>query len=432
MKNADHLAQLTVSRLRCTALSFQSCLASVTAVLSNLVLEFVVRLLFRPKTDRMPCRILVLRSGMIGDFICCLPALSLLRQRYPQSLIALLTMPTGNPKYWRKGFTVGASLVTGVESSVIDRLLVIQGEDLKSISALQSLREEIRAYAPDLAVPLPQTGERLSSMLRKVLFLRLLGVRSPLLGYRLDKPFTIFRKAQFSQGGFNHQVVTALRAVGGSERDTIEFPIRIPQITRSNVAALWQKLGLGSADFVVGLFPGGKHGHKRWPVEKFASVCERLATESNLGFLVLGELREKPLADSLQSLCRVPLINLVGQTSLLETAEILRRCDLYIGNDSGPAHLAAAMGTPCVTLFSSILFPGIWEPWGEQTTAIRRHVPCEYCFSEDHCPTGAMECIRGITVEEVVGAATKYLRQRPEPRRRGEGSAEPLLSVAFQ
>jgi heptosyltransferase-2 len=414
MRNRSNLSPLAASRLRRRAITLQSHLAGLIAVLSNLVLELVVKLLFPGRTVKIPRRILVLRSGMIGDFVCCLPALSVLRKRYPQSTIALLTMPTGNPRYWGKGFTVGASLLTDVENSVIDRVIAIRGEELKSISLLRSLREEIKAYAPDLAVPLPQTGERLFNMLRKMLFLRLLGVRSSLLGYRLDKPFTVFRNAQFAHGGFKHQVVTAWEAVAGSKQDKIEFPIRIPQTTRDKVAAVWQKLGLEATDFVVGLFPGGKYEHKRWPVEKFAVLCEQFATESSVSFVVFGELQERPLAEFLQALCRAPLVNLVGQTSLLETAEFLRRCDLYIGNDSGPAHLAAAMGTPCVTLFSSILFPRIWDPWGNRNITIRHAVSCQYCFSEHRCPRGTMECIRGISVQEVVDATKPYLQKKVE------------------
>ena len=414
MKNRSNLAPLAASHLRRSAITLQSRLAGLIAGLSNLVLELVVKLLLPGKAARVPRRILVLRSGTIGDFVCCLPALSVLRKRYPQSTIALLTMPTGNPKYWGKGFTVGASLLMDMESSVVDRVIVIQAEELKSVSFLRSLRKEIRAYAPDLTVPLPQTGERLFGMLRKILFLRLLGVRSSLLGYRLDKPFTVFRNAQFAHGGFNHQVVTAWKAVAGSEQDKIEFPIRIPQTTRDQVAAVWQKLGLQAADFIVGLFPGSKYEHKRWPVEKFAILCEQLVTESSVSFVMLGELQEKPLAESLQALCRAPLVNLVGQTSLLETAEFLRRCDLYIGNDSGPAHVAAAMGTPCVTLFSSILFPRIWDPWGDRNITIRHAVSCQYCFSEQRCPRGTMECIRGISVQEVLDATRPYLQKKVE------------------
>jgi lipopolysaccharide heptosyltransferase III len=86
--------------------------------------------------------------------------------------------------------------------------------------------------------------------------------------------------------------------------------------------------------------------------------------------------------------------------------ELLRRCALYIGNDSGPAHIAAVVGTPCLTLFSSVLFPGIWELWGEGNVSLRR-LDSEFCLCEDYCPRGTMECIREIKVEEVLAVVRK-------------------------
>ncbi len=358
--------------------------------------------LFRHKASQDPANILVLRSGTIGDFVCCLPALSFLRQRFPGAKICLLTTPSGNPKNWGKDFIAGALILT--DSSLVDCRIVFYGDEIKSFKRMFSLRQQIRSLNPELTFIIPQTGERLSSRFKKVIFLRFLGVCSNISGYSLEKSFNLFRKVQFSDGGFDHQVTTALKAVGASVHERVAFPISIPVAVKDRIDQLWKECELQNKHLVIALFPSGKFEHKRWPLENFSSLCKTLATELNASIVVLGGPQDKRIAARLVATCPALLVNLTGKTSLVETAELLRRCDLYIGNDSGPAHIAAAMGTPCVTLFSSILFPGIWEPWGEQNTAIRHRVPCEYCFSEDHCPIGTKECITGITVDEVLAA----------------------------
>src|SRR2546425_675627 len=100
--------------------------------------------------------------------------------------------------------------------------------------------------------------------------------------------------------------------------------------------------------------------------------------------------------------------NLSGQTSYMESAEALKRCRLYVGNDNGTTHLAAAVGTPCVTIFSSRDLPGVWYPYGNGQTVFRRGVECQGCML-DECVNEKMKCIRSVTVDEVFSACAKYL-----------------------
>lgn len=91
----------------------------------------------------------------------------------------------------------------------------------------------------------------------------------------------------------------------------------------------------------------------------------------------------------------------------MDSAEILRRCNLLVGNDCGPVHLAAAVGTPAVEIYSSRDYSGAWHPWGGNHTVLRNDsVPCRFCFKTE-CKT--MECINSITVEDIVEACQKYL-----------------------
>jgi len=400
-----------------------SCAKLLTRVCNSLI-RFLVSALFVRTACKDPSDILVLRSGAIGDFICCLPALSFLRQKFPHARIHLLTTPTGNPRFWDRGYTPGALILT--DSSLVDNTILFRGEDITALAQMLHLRQEITRLRPHLTYIIPQTGETWRGILKKLFFLRFLGVTSNLHGYHLERPLPFFRRID-PAGAFDHQVIAAMKAVGASKGDHIRFPIPIPDSARERIDELWEESGLETGNFVIALFPGGKFEHKRWPVENFARLCQSLAAEPTVSIVLVGGPQDKPITQRLVATCRAPLLDLSGKTSLRETAELLRRCNLYVGNDSGPAHIAAAVGIPCVTLFSSIHFPGIWEPWGAQNTAIRHPVPCEYCFSEDHCPVGTMACIRGIGVEEVLQVAELYLAKAASQQKYPSSPDESLV-----
>lgn len=399
------------------ALRFQIRLARLGMKLFNACVRLVVLLLFRNRSTGHPSAILVLRTGTIGDFVCGIPALAFLRRRYPQARICVLTTASGTVKYWTKGFTAGARILEGNE--LVDELILFEGSHLRSLTGVLQLRCKIKELNPDLTFIIPQSPERFTGLLKKIFFLRLVGVRANMSGYRREKTFSFLAKAQFMDGGYDHQVISALKAVGADSSEPVEFYFTVPQSARERVQALWAGHGLDSRATVIAIFVGGKFDHKRWPLENFAALCRELVRDPKVALVLVGGPGEAELASQLAGIVAGPLVNLAGQTKLVETAEVLRRCALYIGNDSGPAHVAAAVGTPCLTLFSAIVFPGIWEPWGEGNISLRRRVACEFCLCEDHCPRGTMECIRQITVDEVLAVIRERWLKLPDSNQPG-------------
>ncbi len=388
---------------------FEYALARAVVGVENRLLGWLAWAGFRRRPGP-PQRILVFRSSAIGDFICALPALARLRRRFPQSRIALLTTPTGNPRYWHQMPEAGGRLLTGRD--LVDDVIFFYAHELKRPRRFLELRRRIQALAPDRTYLLPFSGEPFWNRLKKIVFLRLLGVRRNLNGYEMRSSLGVFPRAQFLRGGFPHQVVSALQAVDG--RDSLAgadvvFALDTPAAAARRVDELWAQRGLEGDGPVVVLSPGARFLHKRWPLENFAALAERLLAEFPVSLVIIGGREDRELGAALAASKPTRVHNLAGDTTLPETAEVLRRGCLFIGNDSGAAHLAAAVGIPCVTLFSGVTFPGLWEPWGERNLALRQRVPCEFCFSEGHCPTGTMECIRGISVERTLAAARGFL-----------------------
>ena len=107
------------------------------------------------------------------------------------------------------------------------------------------------------------------------------------------------------------------------------------------------------------------------------------------------------------------VINLCGKTNFIELADLLRRCDLLISADSGPVHVAAAVDTPVVGLYSARDYPGFWYPYGSDHIVLRKDLPCQTCFLTE-CTT--MRCMDEITVDDVVEACQAVL----EAKERGD------------
>lgn len=161
----------------------------------------------------------------------------------------------------------------------------------------------------------------------------------------------------------------------------------------------------------VGICAGAEYGPaKRWPLERFAEVIRQVgALRPEIEWVFFGAPGEAIMGEQLSAM--VPGIrhtNLVGKTKLSELIIQLRGCRLLLTNDTGTMHLAAALGTPTVSIFGSTE-PVLTGPLGDQHIVIRHHVPCSPCFKRE-CPFGHYECMMKITPEHVAAAVAQALQ----------------------
>lgn len=166
------------------------------------------------------------------------------------------------------------------------------------------------------------------------------------------------------------------------------------------------------ADRLVGLAPGGGRNVKsymptrRWPIQNFVHLAKKLL-ENNCKVVLLGGPDEKDLAESILSECPscMDALNL----SYGEMASVLRRCQLYIGNDSGPLHIADAMGTTTLSLYGPT-DPRVQAPLGEKSNIFFKHVECSPCYRDGDFPKcDHMTCLNSIAPEEVWEKARSIL-----------------------
>ena len=163
---------------------------------------------------------------------------------------------------------------------------------------------------------------------------------------------------------------------------------------------------------VVGVHPGAGQPTKRWGAEKFARLIERLTTAFGAWVVVLGGPADRPVAEAVLSeigneAAKARVVDLCGRLGDLRGfMGVAQACSLFVGNDSGPGHIAAALGVPLVGVFSGTNDPAEWGPRGAAVVIVRKRMDCEGCgltFCDHH------SCMVELDVETVFQAVRRSL-----------------------
>ncbi|UCG11369.1 MAG: lipopolysaccharide heptosyltransferase II [Deltaproteobacteria bacterium] len=208
-----------------------------------------------------------------------------------------------------------------------------------------------------------------------------------------------------------HQVdyyIELLRSLGATEIDRIPH-LRLTSEVIELAPSLLGDLSIGKDETLIGVHPGAAYGEaKRWFPERFAAVLDRLQ-KSPRRFLLFGGPGEETLAERLSAAMHHRPANLVGKTTVSAAMALINNCDLFLSNDSGLMHVAAALGVPQVALFGST-DPKKTRPLNERAVVVHpAQVECTPCF-KPHCPQD-LECMEAITVDEVYAAAERLLSE---------------------
>jgi heptosyltransferase-2 len=178
-------------------------------------------------------------------------------------------------------------------------------------------------------------------------------------------------------------------------------------VTPEEVEAAAKKFGLDKiASPIFGLNPGAEYGPaKRWPIERFIAAAKEIQRRTNCAWVLYGGKNDVAFTNPIESaLGGATIFNLAGKTSLRELMALLKRCQVFLTNDTGPMHVAAALGVPMVAIFGSTS-PELTGPMSADETKlkiVRSDVSCSPCFLRE-CPID-FRCMKGISVEQVVEA----------------------------
>jgi ADP-heptose:LPS heptosyltransferase len=150
---------------------------------------------------------------------------------------------------------------------------------------------------------------------------------------------------------------------------------------------------------VVAVHTGAGNITKQWPEAHFAALIDLLVERNGVNVLLVGGPDEVGIAETVMQsvLNKHAIATMTGKTSLAALPALLRNCVLYIGNDSGPKHVAAAVGVPTIGIHSGVVDPVEWGPIGPNAVALRRNMTCSPCYlaKAEDCPR-ALACLRSL------------------------------------
>jgi heptosyltransferase-2 len=342
-------------------------------------------------------RIVVRGTNWVGDAVMTIPALRQLRQLFPQAHITLAT------RAWAQGLFADAEFIDAVQ--------IHEGTGLRSVV------KQVKQWRQgnfDLAVLFPNSLETalVASLARvpiRVGYAK--DGRQSLLSHPLELPE--WRSSKHEVFYYLKIVAELEWLVNGEQSFLNTEPNTALQVNESRQAAAADFLsarGVKRSSKLVALCPGSINSRaKRWPVERYAVLADRLMDELGTQVLLIGSAAEAEVSAAVRSrMMNQPLI-LAGETKLDELVAILSLVDLLITNDTGPAHIAAALGRPTLVIFGPTN-PLTTRPFSPLAEIVRTPPECAPCMLRD-CPIDH-RCMTAITADEVFDRARHVLSDK--------------------
>ena len=356
----------------------------------------------RRKSERPPARILLLRLERIGDLLMTVDAIDAVRRRAPEAEIHLVV---GS---WNKAVAELLSSVNTVETLDAPWLARGAGGD-RPASVLKRARSW-RGRRFDLAVNF-EPDVRSNALVGRSRAARRVGFSSG-GGSAFLTDSIRYDPSSHVAANARRIVDLALPPVSGGE-ETASFPrLSLPGAIREQAAGLLRTPTNGRV--LVGVHASGGRAVKQWPVDRLAAVAARLAREHHATIVLTGTLDDRPLVDALSSALPqdVPRIDVAGAIELPVLAGVLERLDLFVTADTGPMHLAAAVGTPVVGIFGPS-DPVRYGPLTDRRRIVTVDLWCRPCNRvrkpPERCTGRVPDCLNLVETDAVYEAAVDLL-----------------------
>ena len=404
-----HLRRRTLGGYRYVRLRWRILFALVDAIGS--VLSAAARLLRDSRGNSSasndPRRILVVQFDHLGDAVLTTSIFAPLRKRFPQARIDVLAAP------WNRAVFDSAAEVDSVR--VCHRNRFAPGSGLSWIPATIAWGLRLRKHRYDLAIDI--RGEFPHNVL---LWLsgaaRRLGWASGGGGFLLtDKPDYVADRPELQSRA------ALLECLGIDCDDGLRATFRPSQAACECANAAWSEMDVAGRDARIVLHVGAGTSAKRWPVEYWRRLVDHLGAEGNVAVALVGASSDGQTARTILGNLKPPhAVDWTGRFRVDELAAVLQQADVLVGADSGPAHLATAVQTPAVVLFSGTNSMQQWQPRGKLVRAIRHEVACSPCHRRT-CPVAGHPCMRGLRPGHVLNT----LRDLLDARRPTDSSDNP-------
>jgi heptosyltransferase II len=337
--------------------------------------------------------ILVIQTAFIGDAILTLPLIQVLKRQYPESSIDVLGVPRT-----AEIFAHHPALANFIP---FDK----RGRD-KGIRGFWRLRTKLLHQKYDLII-VPHRS------LRSALLTWLLHPGMS-IGFDRSAGSWLFKNI-VRYNPSSHEIERNLSLTTPLHISPV--PTELPRLFPSMhdvqmIDSVWHTHGFNRFPTMIAIAPGTIWNTKRWPAERFASVCRHVASEK-IAILLLGGREDEELCKEVKDSAQVEnVFSVAGQLTLLQSAELIRRCKVLISNDSAPMHLAVAMGTPVIAIFGATVPEFGFAPRGEHDVVMEiKGLKCRPCsiHGGTQCPIKTFECMLSIPSEMVVNKLKHFV-----------------------
>lgn len=351
-------------------------------------------------------KLLVRATNWLGDAVLALPALTAVRQRWPRDEIVILARP-GIAELYRGQAIAHRVLVfdhRGVHAGILGRERLVRDLRRQEFDAALLLQNAFEAAWLAWRARIPER-----------------------IGYARDaRTFLLTQAIEVPRAGEvpaheAYYYLELLRRARWLERlpQLEQIRLRVASEARERAEEMLRRAGARHGALRVAIAPGAAYGSaKCWPASRFAAVADGLAADFDCDVILFGTAAEKGITQQIAEGMRHRAVSLAGGTSVADLPALLAACQLFIGNDSGAMHVAAAVGLPVIAIFGPT-DPHGTAPVTPQLESIRHPVPCSPCFLRA-CPVDH-RCMTRIEVAEVAAAARRWISwtDRAEPKRAG-------------
>ena len=339
-------------------------------------------------------RLLVVQTAFLGDVVLTTPLVSELKRAHPGAQLTVLTTP------------LGRAVLRG--HPAIDTLVAYDKKGAqRGPLGLWRLVRLLRAQRFDAAVA-AQRSSRTGLIVRgsgapvRVGFAGAAGAWA----YTTRVPWNAERHAV-------HRYLALASPLGGNPESAAPQPsLAVLPDASAVIEGLLGEAGIGSSDRVLAISPGSVWGTKRWTPEGFAAVV-RAAPSLGVVPVLVGSPDEAALCRAIASLAGVPVPVLAGRTGIPELTALLARSRALLVNDSGPGHVASAVGTPVVAVFGPTVPAFGYTPYGDANRVVEHpDLECRPCdrHGPQVCPLGHHRCMKDLPPERVIAALAGVLR----------------------
>ena len=341
-------------------------------------------------------RVLIYRLGSLGDTLVALPSLHLVARSFPNAERRLLTnLPVNAKAPPAAAILEGSGLIHGYFRYAVGT---------RSPRELLKVWWQLRRWRPQVLVYMgPARGVEMAH--RDARFFRLCGIPR-LIGVPLteDSQKHRWEPAEQALEPEGARLARNLAELGDADLDApASWDLRL---TTAEHARATEALAATANGPLIAVSVGTKVQSKDWGRDNWRALLNRLATlypDHALAFCGASEESEASefTADGWRENSGSPIINLCGLLTPRESAAVLAHARVFVGHDSGPMHLAAAVQTPCVAIFAARNKPRVWFPYGKQHRVLYHQTDCWGCGLET-CIVERKKCLTSITVDEVV------------------------------